>query len=455
LLLGVFGLVASISVGTALGHEPECGPDVCIPPDAEIISATLGLYVINPTDETVDVHRIIAPWMENTVTFDNFGGYDPNVEASFDPNSSGPVEVDVTALFLKWFEGTYPNYGLLLRQGQGTPFAQYGSSEADGELRPFLEICFTDSNGETCVVLIRPCSKVADTYIWSRFPFDNFGRERSLLTGFINGGDKETLIRFEFELCEPFGCRFTGGGVGTDTKHVEKGEMVRNGTGNLSAGIDRATFGGQAGASTALPPQPYGEWTHHQQRGPSGRFTFHGGTASAPDGTEIDEIRCSDPEGCRPSGDPPSPVKQLDFDGIGTFKSIGHGNNTPVWEIPDPNVTAEGHGNKEFDGTFHWFEVNIDDLGEPGSHDVPASGCPDIGFGEKGAVELADCDCPDFYRITIYDGVPAADVRLGDGSIDKELLKSLAMSKSVIYEFYDYIDGGNLQIHRLTGKDRN
>ena len=37
--------------------------------------------------------------------------------------------------------------------------------------------------------------------------------------------------------------------------------------------------------------------------------------------------------------------------------------------------------------------------------------CPPDGFGEKGATvpegEEAECGCPDFYRITIYNGVDA------------------------------------------------
>jgi hypothetical protein len=298
---------------------------------------------------------------------------------------------------------------------------------------------------------------VADAYISQLSPTTNGGDLPALYT-IRASREKQTLIRFDFELCdEPCcGCRFTGGGVDTDGNWdhtLEDGEMVRNGAGNLPEGIDRAQFGGQAGANTALPPQPKGEWTHHQQRGPSGSFTFHGGTASAPAGTEIDEIRCSDPGGCKPSGDPPSPAKQLDFDGIGTFKSVGKGGKTPILEIDNPNVTAEGKGNKTFDGTFHWFEVNIDDLGEPGGFNKGApdsEDCPNFGFGEKGDVDLANCDCPDFYRITIYDGVDAADVVwLPDGSIDPTLLRQ----QEVIYEFYGYIDGGNLQIHRLTGYD--
>jgi hypothetical protein len=233
---------------------------------------------------------------------------------------------------------------------------------------------------------------------------------------------------------------------------LEDGQMIRNGAGSVPEGIDRAQFGGQAGASTAQQPQPKGEWTHHQQRGPSGSFTFHGGTASAPMGSEIDDIRCSDPGGCSPSGNPPSPAKQIDFDGIGTFRKIGKGNRAPIFEIPNANATSEGRGNQTFNGTFHWFEVNIDDLGERGGLNSGAPNsdiCPDTGFGEKGAEALANCDCPDFYRITIYNGVNAEDVVWAVGGIDTTLLRQQA----VIYEFYGFIDGGNLQIHQPTGYD--
>jgi len=63
---------------------------------------------------------------------------------------------------------------------------------------------------------------------------------------------------------------------------------------------------------------------------------------------------------------------------------------------------------------------------------------------------LAVCGCPDFYRITISDGVYAENlVRNDDGSIDPSSLNRT----DVIYEVLGYIEGGNLQIHRPTGKD--
>ena len=49
----------------------------------------------------------------------------------------------------------------------------------------------------------------------------------------------------------------------------------------------------------------------------------------------------------------------------------------------------------------------------------------------------------------IYDGVNAADVTMIDGVIDPASLNT----SDVIYEFYGYIDGGNLQLHHLTGYD--
>lgn len=245
---------------------------------------------------------------------------------------------------------------------------------------------------------------------------------------------------------EALGCRLTGG---------------LNATFDTGDGINRYTSGGQVGANTGAQPQPKGEWTHTQHEGPAGDFTFRGGTSSAPEGSEIDAIRCSDPGGCKPSGNPPSPVKQLDFDGIGTFKNIGKDDKVPDFVTAGANVTAEGNGNKNFDGTYHWFEVNIDDLGEPGNTnpkknpgDVDPELCPSIGFGEKGepgTENSAICECSDFYRITIYDGVNAEDiVKNPDGSIDPGQLNRT----DVIYEVWGPIDGGNYQIHGPTGFDR-
>ena len=205
-------------------------------------------------------------------------------------------------------------------------------------------------------------------------------------------------------IVEEIGCRMTGGG--NDEYFFDNGD------------VNEYTFGGQAGAPLASEPQPWGNWTHTQKDGVSGSFTFHGGTPSAPEGTEIDWIECTDPGWCVNARH--APAKQLDFGGVGTFKNM---RSAPA-EIADHVTVGE---------SLHWFEVNIDDMGEPGSHNEP-EGCDPLGFGRNGGTELGDCDCPDFYRIRIYEGMDD--------------------STNIMYEVYGYIDGGNFQIHPPTGRDQ-
>jgi hypothetical protein len=271
----------------------------------------------------------------------------------------------------------------------------------------------------------------------------------------------------------PIGCRFTGGGVDTNYNWdhtLESGRTIRNGAGNLPDPIDRYQFGGQVGARTAQQPLPSGEWEHHQQTGPAGSFSFHGGSHSADKGTWIADVRCSDAGYCRQAR--PAPCKQLDFDGVGTFSNVGKGANAPTFLIPNPNVITEPNGNSGKTFTYHWFEVNIDDLGEPGNFNSGAPNstiCPGRGFGEKSAglffpdpvgnpgaavllpaAPLGNCDCPDFYRITVYKGVLSTEVTfLPNGKVDPASLNKV----DVIYEVYGYGDGGNLQIHPPTGFD--
>ncbi len=204
---------------------------------------------------------------------------------------------------------------------------------------------------------------------------------------------------------EEVGCRVTGGG--------RAGFLLDEGEVNIYHGS------GQVGARSALEPELRGEWTHVQKSGPAGRFVFRAGHPSAPKETEISWIDCADPDGCDPSHQ--SPVKQVDFAGIGNFNNLF---NAPA-EIADHVVVHE---------SLHWFEVNIDDLGEPGGSTHVPEGCDPLGFGRNGDTELADCDCPDFYRIRIYEGEDA--------------------SSNVMYEVYGYIEVGNFNTHRPTGYDR-
>lgn len=201
----------------------------------------------------------------------------------------------------------------------------------------------------------------------------------------------------------PLECRMTGGGV--DTSGRWDGTYA-----NGAENTDRYTFGGQVGAPRASQPQPSGEWTHHQQSGPDGNWVFHAGTASAPAETEIDLVTCSDPGWCEQAR--PAPAKQIDYEGVGQFKNI--------------KKAGPLMGNAVAGQTFHWFEVHVEDLGEPGRGgkvEPPANFCPS--YGTPGGV--ANCDCPDYYQITIHDNIDPGS--------------------AIIYQVHGYITGGNLQIH--------
>jgi hypothetical protein len=239
------------------------------------------------------------------------------------------------------------------------------------------------------------------------------------------------------------GCRVTGGGndtAGIDPAGGWDGSLAEGTSKRQNNTVNRYTFGGQAGANTGQQPQPKGEWTHHQQSGPDGSFLFHAGTASAPPGTEIDVIVCSDEGYCSPAR--PAPNKQIDFAGVGTFRNIKNPSSPLASVVPGDS--------------YHWFEVHIEDLGEPGNESPPKGkpknnpclngGSGTDAFADPPVFLNANCGCADFYRIRIYEGVtPAFDPVTGEvTNVNKT---------NVIYEVAGYIDGGNLQIHPPTGFD--
>jgi hypothetical protein len=190
-------------------------------------------------------------------------------------------------------------------------------------------------------------------------------------------------------------CRVTGGVSILDATHTSHGS-------------------GQAGAPTAQQPQPWGEWTHHQRSGPEGSFQFHAGTASAIPGTEIAFISCSDPGWCSPAR--PAPAKQIDFFGTGSFRNLR-------------NANADFAAHVTPRRSLHHFSVHIEDLGEPGNLSSGANSdeCPVGGnFGQ-----VAECGCPDFYRIRIHQNEDP--------------------NSPVLYEQANYAHTGNLQIHPEVG----
>ena len=99
-----------------------------------ISSATIDVEVRSSSNApiTINAHRLTTNWTEGSVTWNSpwsaaGGDYDPTVvgSASFTSNLSlgDPTEtmsIDITDLVQGWIDGTYPNYGLVLRDASGT-----------------------------------------------------------------------------------------------------------------------------------------------------------------------------------------------------------------------------------------------------------------------------------------------------------------------------------------------
>lgn len=117
-----------------------------IPAGSVIDSAMFNIERVDSEGaRTVDIHRILGPWSETTVTWNNFAGYDPTLAASFPAGDFGWKTADVTTLVRGWANGTYPNYGLLLEDPTTTDgaYETYFSSENQSVTdRPKLAVCY-------------------------------------------------------------------------------------------------------------------------------------------------------------------------------------------------------------------------------------------------------------------------------------------------------------------------
>jgi hypothetical protein len=122
-----------------------------LPADTWITAAIMRLYIAEVT--RVDIkgiftpYRVTALWNEMTVTWNNQPSFDATVYGSQSiVLGPGWYEWDITALVRGWYMGLYPNYGLLLKSDESTPFEtkRIYSKEATAYpmLRPMLEISY-------------------------------------------------------------------------------------------------------------------------------------------------------------------------------------------------------------------------------------------------------------------------------------------------------------------------
>ena len=217
-MLAVLAAVAVLVVSCSTDQTPNSSLPLNglaamyeLPDGAVLETATLNLHVFSESGQTVNVHYITAPWEEYTVTWNNFGGFDPAIENSFTASLYGWYAIDVTAMMQAWMDGTRENYGFLLEQGQTFPRTIWQSREAD-ESNPYLEVCYSLDGRVFCDMV--PIE--ADAHIWELNPDDNFGMDVSTYTCWQTDVDTEKMALLYVELGEtppppPVGCTHTIG----------------------------------------------------------------------------------------------------------------------------------------------------------------------------------------------------------------------------------------------------
>jgi len=166
-----------------------------IPSSEAVQSATLNLYVVSPSFQTVNAHRVTDPWSEADVTWNSFGsGFAPEVQGSFAGVVPGWKTVDLTALVKGWVDSSYANYGLLLDQEIITyPRGVFFSSE-NVMSQPYLEVCYSTDAGDTCEIF----PVMADAVLDGNSPDAAAGSGTVLLTGYSAVGlEYQSLMQFD------------------------------------------------------------------------------------------------------------------------------------------------------------------------------------------------------------------------------------------------------------------
>ena len=106
-----------------------------IPPNANITRAELRLRVTGEDDsgDPVNIYRVTDSWDESTASWNNTGNdYDATtVHASFVPDDTGWVRVDISSLVQAWVCNEFANDGLMLIPTSSDKESKYTSKEWD------------------------------------------------------------------------------------------------------------------------------------------------------------------------------------------------------------------------------------------------------------------------------------------------------------------------------------
>jgi len=126
-----------------------------LPSGSSIVTATLRVYLVNSRDwpgiaRTITTYRTTSDWSEVTTNWNNSPGYG----SAYGTNSIvhlawGWYEFDVKDLVSAWSDGTYANYGIMLRgpevSGSDSSWRAFSTREDPGK-SPQLVIIYEDAH---------------------------------------------------------------------------------------------------------------------------------------------------------------------------------------------------------------------------------------------------------------------------------------------------------------------
>jgi hypothetical protein len=138
-----------------------------IPVGATINSATLRLFhsINDGSGDAFELYRNTSAWDETTTTYNTRPSADPAAVGSFviGDNAIGVYrEADVTGVVSDWHSGTFPNFGLTLRQINETPVGWIYIDSKESGVDPELVVDYTPAAvPEPSTMVLLACGAVA------------------------------------------------------------------------------------------------------------------------------------------------------------------------------------------------------------------------------------------------------------------------------------------------------
>ncbi len=138
-----------------------------IPAGANVTRADLRLRITGEDDsgDPVNIYRVTDAWSENAVNWNNTGNdYDAStVYASFVPDDTGWIWVDITPIVQAWVCGEFPNNGMMLIATSDDTESKYTSREySQSNRRPRL---YLNSSGTNPCLGAMPPAVIADYHL--------------------------------------------------------------------------------------------------------------------------------------------------------------------------------------------------------------------------------------------------------------------------------------------------